>query len=198
MNAENILSQILKEKESFLEQFNEKKRFDKETRNYFNFLEDGAAAFTLCFMSSVIMSGISGITLDLLFPAIKNILGGLFIFPLSICLGVFIVFTVNKSISRLVFNILYNNKGKNDIINKLFQPYFYKANISDEIHNMLKVYLSDTDYIHLVKKGLTYENAGNILNEIIDNEKIIKNKREVFLTPEEIRKYQLTEITLNN
>ena len=49
MNAENIINQISKEKESFLEQFNEKKRFDKETKDYFNFLssDDGAAAFVL-------------------------------------------------------------------------------------------------------------------------------------------------------
>ena len=180
MNAENIINQISKEKESFLEQFNEKKRFDKETKDYFNFLssDDGAAAFVLCFMSSMVIS------------AIKNILDGFFIFPLSICFGVLIVFTVNKSISRLIFNRLYNNRDKNNIISKLFKPYFHKANISDEIHNMLKVYLSDDDYVHLVKKGLTYKNAYHILNEIVENEKIIANKREVFLTPEEIKKYQ--------
>jgi len=192
MNAENIINQISKEKESFLDQFNEKKRFDKETRDYFDFLssDDGAAAFVLCFMSSMVISAISGITLAHLFPAIKDILDGFFIFPLSICFGVLIVFTVNKSISRLIFNRLYNNRDKNNIISKLFKSYFYKANISDEIHNMLKVYLSDDDYVHLVKKGITYKNAYSILNEIVENEKIIANKREVFLTPEEIKKYQ--------
>lgn len=192
MNAENIINQISKEKECFLEQFNEKKRFDKETRDYFDFLssDDGAAAFVLFFMSSMVISAISGITLSHLFPVIKDILDGFFIFPLSICLGVLIVFTVNKSISRLIFNRLYNNRDKNNIISKLFKPYFYKGDISDEIHNMLKVYLSDDDYVHLVKKGLTYKNAYHILNEIIENEKIIANKREVFLTPEEIKKYK--------
>ena len=52
MNAENIINQISKEKESFLDQFNEKKRFDKETRDYCDFLssDDGAAAFVLFFM----------------------------------------------------------------------------------------------------------------------------------------------------
>ena len=55
---------------------------------------------------------------------------------------------------------------------------------------MLKVYLSDDDYVRLVKKGITYKNAYNILNEIIENEKIVANKREVFLTPEEIKKYK--------
>lgn len=63
---------------------------------------------------------------------------------------------------------------------------------------MLKIYLSDSDYLSFVKRGLTYKNAYNTLNEIIESEKILSAKRNVFLTPEEIKKYQLTEITLNN
>lgn len=192
MNAENIINQISKEKESFLDQFNEKKRFDKETRDYCNFLssDDGAAAFVLFFISFIIMSVISVFILTYLFPEIKNIFDGLFLFSLSVFLGGFSVFIVNKIISRFIFNKLYKNRNQNNIINKLFEPYFYKKDISDEIHNMLKVYLSDDDYVRLVKKGITYKNAYNILNEIIENEKIIANKREVFLTPEEIKKYK--------
>lgn len=192
MNAENIINQISKEKESFLEQFNEKKRFDKETRDYLNFLssDDVATVFVLCFISSIIMLGISVFILTYLFPEIKNIFHGFFLFSLAIFSGGYSVFIINKSISRFIFNKFYNNRDNNDIINTLFQPYFYKTNISDDIHNMLKVYLSDDNYVRLVKKGLNYKNAYRVLNEIVENEKIIANKREVFLTPEEIKKYQ--------
>ncbi len=200
MNAENIINQILKEKEIFLKQFNEKKRFDKETGDYLKFLnsEDSSAAFLLFFLSSIIISIISGCAVAKFFPEIKNIIDGLLIFPLAIFLGILTTFTINKTISRFIFNKLYKNKNQNDIINKLFTDYFYKTNISDEVHNMLKIYLSDSDYLSFVKRGMTYKNAYNTLNEIIESEKILSAKRNVFLTPEEIKKYQLTEITLNN
>lgn len=200
MNSETIINQILKEKEIFLKQFNEKKRFDKETGDYWKFLnsEDSSAAFLLFFLSSIIISIISGCAVAKFFPEIKNIIDGLLIFPLAIFLGILTTFTINKTISRFIFNKLYKNRNQNDIINKLFTDYFYKTNISDEVHNMLKIYLSDSDYLSFVKRGLTYKNAYNTLNEIIESEKILSAKRNVFLTPEEIKKYQLTEITLNN
>lgn len=200
MNSETIINQILKEKEIFLKQFNEKKRFDKETGDYLKFLnsEDSSAAFLLFFLSSIIISIISGCAVAKFFPEIKNIIDGLLIFPLAIFLGILTTFTINKTISRFIFNKLYKNRNQNDIINKLFTDYFYKTNISDEVHNMLKIYLSDSDYLSFVKRGLTYKNAYNTLNEIIESEKILSAKRNVFLTPEEIKKYQLTEITLNN
>lgn len=196
MNAYNIINEILEEEKFFLNQFNEKKWFDEKTIDYFNFLnsENQAMAFFLCIISTMITSIISFFTLANFFPENKNILDGLFLFSLAAFIGMLIVFVLNKSISRFVFNRLYKNRNKNNIMNKLFQRYFYKENISDEIHNMLKVYLSDDDYVRLVKKGLTYKNASHFLNEIIKNEKIIANKREVFLTPEEIKKYQYINI----
>ena len=146
MNAENIINQILKEKEIFLKQFNEKKRFDKETRSYLIFLnsEDSSAAFLLFFLSSIIISVISGCAVAKFFPEIKNIIDGLLIFPLAMFLGILIVFAINKTISRFIFNKLYKNRNQNDIINKLFTDHFYKTNISDEVHNILKIYLSDS------------------------------------------------------
>lgn len=196
MNAENIINQILKEKKIFLKQFNEKKRFDKETGDYLKFLnsEDSSAAFLLFFLSSIIISIISGCAVAKFFPEIKNIIDGLLIFPLAIFLGILTTFTINKTISRFIFNKLYKNKNQNDIINKLFTDYFYKTNISDEVHNMLKIYLSDSDYLSFVKRGMTYKNAYNTLTEIIESEKILSAKRNVFLTPEEIKKYQYISI----
>lgn len=195
MNADSIINKILEEETIFLNQFNEKKHFSKEANSRSKFLnsEETSIYFIFFFMLSIFTSLIIFYTLISSLPEIKDFsddsVGFLLLF-LSVFSGCFTTFVIEKTISRWHFNKLYKNRNKNNIIKKLFKHIFYDKQISDEIHNMLKVYLSDEDYINLVKKGITYKNTSLFLNEIIQNKKIIANKREVFLTPEEIKKYQ--------
>lgn len=197
MNANNIINKILEEETIFLDQFNEKKHFSKEVNSKSKFLHSDETSIYFLFYStlSIVTSLIIFYTLISFFPEIEiskisDSFIGLSSLILSIFSGCFTTFVIEKTISRWYFNKLYKNRNKNNIIKKLFKHIFYDKQISDEIHNMLKVYLSDDDYINLVKKGITYKNTSLFLNEIIQNKKIIANKREVFLTPEEIKKYQ--------
>lgn len=195
MNADEIIYKILDDKNAFLDKYHNKEYFNKSTKHLFDLLSSENCAFITIanFVFFMLISLIIHGFFNAYFPEIKNYTGSLYPFLLMFS-GVFTTLTANKMISRIALNILYKNRAKNNIISRFFKDDFYYQKVSNEVHNMLKVYLSDDDYISLVKKGLSYRNAYNTLTEIIESEKILSAKRNVFLTPEEIKKYQYISI----
>lgn len=195
MNADEIIHKILDDENVFLDKYHNKEYFNKSTKDLFHLLSSGNCALitTGSFVFFMFISIIIHEFLNAYFPEIKSYTGSLYPFFLMFS-GAFTSFTVIKMVSRIALNVLYKNKTKNNIISSFFKEEFYYNKVSNEVHNMLKVYLSDDDYISLVKKGLSYRNAYNTLTEIIESEKILSAKRNVFLTPEEIKKYQYISI----
>lgn len=195
MNADEIIHKILDDENAFLDKYNNKEYFNKSTKHLLDLSSSGTCALitTGCFVFFILISIVIYEVLNAYFPEIKSYTGSLYPFFLMFS-GFFTSFTVIKMVSRIALHVLYKNKTKNNIISRFFKEEFYYNKVSNEVHNMLKVYLSDDDYISLVKKGLNYRNAYNTLTEIIESEKILSAKRNVFLTPEEIKKYQYISI----
>ena len=67
--------------------------------------------------------------------------------------------------------------------------------VPDDIHELLKLELSDEDYVSLRNKGLTYSNVDTIIREKLDNF-MNYEKEQLFLN--EKRQVSLTQKDINN
>jgi len=205
MNAQTILEAISGEKEKFLAKYDDKAYFDKETSGVlktFNKIENESNLNTVWTLL-IILAAFIGFPASIILSTITynfflNLLGitssgmefffGIFSYTFSFtCL----FYAPLKTVFRKILNSQYKNRKNNNAISDLFSSDFYKTTISDEIQNMLKVFLPDNTYVELRKgnKEITYGKARLALLDIIERDSLLDEKREIFLTPDEIKQY---------
>lgn len=205
MNAQTILEAISGEKEKFLAKYDDKAYFDKETSwvlDTFNKTKNESNLDTV-WLLLIILAAFIGFPASIILPTITynfflNLLG-ITSSGIEFFFGIFsytffftsLVYVPLKTVFRKILNAQYKNRKNNNAISDLFSSDFYKTTISDEIQNMLKVFLPDNTYVELRKgnKEITYGKATSTLLDIIERDHLLDEKREIFLTPEEIKQY---------
>jgi len=190
MNTNDIIEKINKEHQAFLKPFNEESVFKKETKNPFSMKRNSdAEALTFCsyFLLSFGLSLLLFLQSYTIFPDFKMTI----IFAVSLLLSFSTLYFVYMSGHRFFINRLYKNKHKNNIISKYFSSRFLVQTISDDVHNIIKLSLSDQDYCSLRngEANITYEQAYSFFIKMKADEKAIIDKKQVFLTAEEIKQY---------
>ena len=198
MNAQTILNAITAEKEKFLTQYEDKSYFKKKISVLFN-----------NFMNNRNDVGLLGNILSSI-TVLSTFFGSMFLsihiiekmkalFNFDVVLGAVIAspFVILFTLAALkitvisVFKWKYKMRKNNDFIAKFFSDDFYDSEASPEIKNMLKLLLSEDQYFKLRegKPQITYKDAQAAIDSIIERESVIEEKHEVFLSPEEIKKY---------
>lgn len=198
MNAQTILHAINVEKDKFLAKYEDKAYFKKKSSVLFN-----------NFMNSRNDVGLLGNILSSI-TVLSTFFGSMFLsihiiekmkalFNFDVCLGAVVAspFVILFTLAALkitvvsIFKWKYKMRKNNDFIAKFFSDDFYNEEASPEIKNMLKLFLSEDQYFKLRegKAQITYKDAQAVLDSIIERESVIEEKHEVFLSPEEIKKY---------
>lgn len=112
----------------------------------------------------------------------------------SVSLTTFSVYLFKKIYHKFLLASIKNNKD--ELTKNLefeHEDELNRSIIPENIHNLLKIELSDNEYLHLRKKGLTYANVKEIINpkisEILDyefNQILLNEKHTVALNKDEI------------
>lgn len=119
---------------------------------------------------------------------------------LLLCLAISVLSTFGFSIyfkkfyHSLIFKSIKNNeKSISDFLVLEHGAELNKTMVSEDIHNLLKVLLSDKEYLDLRNQGLTYYNVNKIITTKLDairqierNEEFLKEKFIVSLDKNEI------------
>jgi len=194
MNAQTILNAITVEKNKFLAQYEDKAYFKKKSSVFFtDFLSRGEDIGILG-SSLAVANGCLASLVSLFFNAhitnlfhINIFLSAIFAAPVTM----FIALATLKITVNSVLKWKYNRRKNNDIISELFSKDFYNSEASPEIKNMLKLLLSEDQYFKLRegKAQITYKDAKAAIDSIIERESVMEEQHEVFLSPEEIKKY---------
>lgn len=201
MTAEDILNDLKKEESTFLKQFDDEKTFRKAFANPLqNMLEiKSNIAFddTTWGIFFLLMAPLFSFFLSLIILlSFGNIHDGFLQFSLT----AFFYTSSLLSIPQIVKHTLMRKKDRIGVIKKYLSKSFYKSPIKDEIHNSLKLYLTDEEYYSLRKddQAITYKKAIDIIELNISKEKIAQEKKNISLTAEEIKKYSHNEyVSLN-
>lgn len=203
MNAQTILDAISNEKNKFLEKYDDHAYFNKETSWITQNLNRAPPNLDLSMTLIVVLVSFIGLPLAVsssvitydFFLHLFGITSSGAQFSFSILSLIFcftsLVYAPLKIAFRKLLNAKYKNRKNNNVISDLFSSDFYKIIISDEIQNMLKVFLPDNTYVELRKgnKEITYGKARLALLDIIERDSLLDEKREIFLTPDEIKQY---------
>lgn len=203
MNINKVKDEINKEKESYFEVKKDYSEFSKYLTFKHFFKENGVKA--------LLAFGFAGLyTIPLIIYITQNIMhipesdffytGFLIIFTvfiLTIITPLFLMHFFNKFFSRWRFFTTKKDKNKHDkyIKNKI-EPYFNELNISDKLLNILKVELSDEEFIQLMmdNESLKYKDVIKWLDKETKIQNIKELKRSVTLTPEQINEYKMANM----
>lgn len=200
MNAQTILNAITAEKEKFLSQYEDKTYFKKKSSVFFtDFLNkvDRFGSTSLFFILILIIT--SGyLSIPLTFEILEYIKHSFYFtagpaieLPLTFFLFLLFIVSSIKIITSSITTWKYYRRSRSNSIEQLFAEDFYDSEVSPEIKNMLKLLLSEDQYFKL-REGrprITYKDAKAALDSIIERENVMEEKHEVFLSPEEIKKY---------
>ena len=200
MNGQTILNAITAEKEKFLAQYEDKSYFKKKSSVFFtDFLNkiDRFGSTSLFFILILIIAGgylsvpLSFRILDYTKHSPHFTTGPAIQFPLMLFLCVLFIIGSTKIITSSITTWKYYSREKTNSIEQLFAEDFYSSEVSPEIQNMLKLFLPDDSYIELRKgnKEITYGKTRLALLDIIERDSLLDEKREIFLTPDEIKQY---------
>ena len=200
MNGQTILNAITAEKEKFLAQYEDKSYFKKKSSVFFtDFLNkiDRFGSTSLFFILILIIAGgylsvpLSFRILDYIKHSLHFTTGPAIQFPLMLFLCVLFIVGSTKIITSSITTWKYYRRSRSNSIEQLFAEDFYDSEVSPEIKNMLKLLLSEDQYFKLRegKAQITYKDAKAAIDSIIERESVIEEKHEVFLSPEEIKKY---------
>lgn len=200
MNAQTILNAITAEKEKFLAQYEDKAYFKKKSSVFFTDFINKADRFgdtSLFFILILIIAGgylsvpLSFRILDYIKHSFHFTAGPAIEFPLILFLCVLFIVGSTKLITSSITTWKYYRRSRSNSIEQLFAEDFYDSEVSLEIKNMLKLLLSEDQYFKLRegKPQITYKDAKAAIDSIIERESVIEEKHEVFLSPEEIKKY---------
>lgn len=198
MNAQTIIDAITAEKYKFLEKYEDKAYFKKKSSVFFtDFMGRGDKLGALetsltCIAFLFTIFGSMGLT-SYIIKQMESLL------HVNIFLDVIFSVLVSVSLSLAVLKISvssllkykYKRRQKNNLMAELFTDDFYNEEASPEIKNMLKLFLSEDQYFTLRegKPQITYKDAQAALDSIMERESVMEEKHEVFLSPEEIKKY---------
>ncbi len=200
MNGQTILSAITAEKEKFLAQYEDKSYFKKKSSvfftDFFNKTHRFGDAHVILTLILILISGFLSAPLSFkILEYIKYALplraGDPIEFSIFLFLFVSFILCSTKIITRSITTWKYYSRKKTNSIEQLFAEDFYSSEVSPEIQNMLKLFLPDDSYIELRKRNnkITYKTAELAVQDVIERDALLEEKREVFLTPEEIKQY---------
>lgn len=192
MKRQMIIDAISKEKENFLSQFEDKKTFDEKVSLYkaiendikFN---DAVMMFFTFFLSFSFLGSIPSFIVTLNYFDFDNKILTILIILAFLASSYF----VPKYLFKMFTNYEYKNRKKNDLINKIFTEEFENKVISPEIHNMLKIFLSEEQYFNLRKgkKEITYKDTQECIDISLEKQMLLQDKQEIFLDHEIIKEY---------
>jgi len=205
MNIKKIESLIKKEETEY---FNSKKDYS-EFSKYFSFKSfferNGMIVAFLSLLGGV---GALPIILFMLIPilGLGNSLLGFFLSSfifLFVCIGpLFISYFFNNIIHHnKFFKTKKNMKDHEEYIENQMMPYFDQLNVSDNVLNILKVELSDAQFINLMVDNSkpSYQDLKKWLHKETKIENLKDIKRNIILTSDEIKEYSKNhdEVKLN-
>lgn len=175
MNIKIINEKLNEYENSF---YREKDKFFMEGYNYLTYIK---YVDTKNFATSVLEFQFKGF-LFVLFFALNNFIIGSF--SLSAWLYLFLLIIMPLVLTLITFPLIkkayYKNylkrvkkdkKERNELLGLIHKEELSNSIVSDEIHDLLKLYLSNQEYIILREKGLTYDNTKEIVDIKEDEER---------------------------
>lgn len=175
MNIKIINEKLNEYENSF---YREKDKFFMEGYNYLTYIK---YVDTKNFATSVLEFQFKGF-LFVLFFALNNFIIGSF--SLSAWLYLFLLIIMPLLLTLITFPLIkkayYKNylkrvrkdkKERNELLGLIHKEELSNSIVSDEIHDLLKLYLSNQEYIILREKGLTYDNTKEIVDIKEDEER---------------------------
>lgn len=175
MNIKIINEKLNEYENSF---YREKDKFFMEGYNYLTYIK---YVDTKNFATSVFEFQFKGF-LFVLFFALNNFIIGSF--SLSAWLYLFLLIIMPLLLTLITFPLIkkayYKNylkrvkkdkKERNELLGLIHKEELSNSIVSDEIHDLLKLYLSNQEYIILREKGLTYDNTKEIVDIKEDEER---------------------------
>lgn len=194
MNIKIINEKLNEYENSF---YREKDKFFMEGYNYLTYIK---YVDTKNFATSVLEFQFKGF-LFVLFFALNNFIIGSF--SLSAWLYLFLLIAIPLLLTFITFPLIkkvyYKNylkrvkkdkKERNELLGLIHKKELSNSIVSDEIHDLLKLYLSNQEYIILREKGLTYDNTKEIVDIKEDEERsclYLEDKHSVTLDIEQIK-----------
>lgn len=191
MNIKIINEKLNEYENSF---YRKREKFFMEGDNYLTYIK---YVDTKNFATSILEFQFKGF-LFILFFAINNfIIGSL---SLSAWLYLFLLIIMPLVLTLITFPLIkksyYKNylkrvrkdkKERNELLSLIHKEELSNSIISDEIHDLVKLYVSDDEYVSLRKNGITYSNVKLIIN-IKENKEIervfLEDKHTVTLNSE--------------
>lgn len=168
MNIKIINEKLNEYENSF---YREKDKFFMEGYNYLTYIK---YVDTKNFATSVLEFQFKGF-LFVLFFALNNFIIGSF--SLSAWLYLFLLIIMPLVLTLITFPLIkkvyYRNylkrvkkdkEERNELLGLIHKEELSNSIVSDEIHDLLKLYLSNQEYIILREKGLTYDNTKEIVD----------------------------------
>lgn len=193
MNIKIINEKLNEYENSF---YREKDKFFMEGYNYLTYIK---YVDTKNFATSVLEFQFKGF-LFVLFFALNNFIIGSF--SLSAWLYLFLLIIMPLLLTLITFPLIkkayYKNylkrvrkdkKERNELLGLIHKEELSNSIVSDEIHDLLKLYLSNQEYIILRKKGLTYDNTKEIVDIKEDEDRsslYLEDKYSVSLNSKQI------------
>lgn len=175
MNIKIINEKLNEYENSF---YRGKDKFFMEGYNYLTYIK---YVDTKNFATSVLEFQFKGF-LFVLFFALNNFIIGSF--SLSAWLYLFLLIIMPLLLTLITFPLIkkayYKNylrrvkkdkKERNELLGLIHKEELSNSIVSDEIHDLLKLYLSNQEYIILREKGLTYDNTKEIVDIKEDEER---------------------------
>lgn len=171
-----IISNKLREYEQSF--YKTKEDFFMKGDNYLTYIK---YVDTKNYASSILEFQFKGF-LFVLFFALNNFIIGSF--SLSAWLYLFLLIIMPLVLTLITFPLIkkayYKNylkrvkkdkKERNELLGLIHKEELSNSIVSDEIHDLLKLYLSNQEYIILREKGLTYDNTKEIVDIKEDEER---------------------------
>lgn len=171
-----IISNKLREYEQSF--YKTKEDFFMKGDNYLTYIK---YVDTKNYASSILEFQFKGF-LFVLFFALNNFIIGSF--SLSAWLYLFLLIIMPLLLTLITFPLIkkayYKNylrrvkkdkKERNELLGLIHKEELSNSIVSDEIHDLLKLYLSNQEYIILREKGLTYDNTKEIVDIKEDEER---------------------------
>lgn len=193
MNIQIIYEKLNEYEISF---YGKRDKFFMEGDNYLTYIK---YVDTKNFATSVLEFQFKGF-LFVLFFALNNFIIGSF--SLSAWLYLFLLITIPLLLTFITFPLIkkayYKNylkrvrkdkKERNELLGLIHKEELSNSIVSDEIHDLLKLYLSNKEYITLRKKGLTYDNTKEIVDIKEDEDRsrlYLQDKYSVSLNSKQI------------
>lgn len=190
----NIISEKLKEYEHSF--YKEKEKIFMEKDNYLKYIKyvdtknyaSTVLEFQLKTFLFFIFALVNNFIINSLAWSVISYFFFLFFIPLSLT---FISFPFIKKAyyKRYLKKVRTDKKERDELLGLIHREELSNSIITDEIHDLLKLYLSNQEYVVLRKKGLTYDNTKEIVDIKEDEDRsrlYLEDKYSVSLNSKQI------------